>query len=622
MGLGAAAAAAVGAGDAGRRSMGRRWPGRTLPRARFAMAGFGPPGARPPRARGRRPQRIHRVGAWARRGRYVAGEGPAAMLGPARTPKRTPLDDLNQLVTPSLGAIIRGAGASSPRAGRARAHPRAADVAARPAHRAAHARRRRRQPGGHPRRAHRQGLRRRPRGRRAGGPDGGPGADAAVRVPAPRPRALQPVRGHGRQPELRARAARRSIGDGFVVSSLHTRTATRVYGKAIAKGKAEAALSDEEAEALRIALASGAGTREGLIPMRPVTPELARARPILASCLLPTRPLPPSRRSAPRCDTRTAPGAPREAPRAVAGSRSRSSRSRSGARRRRPPRTARSRPGTEQLLEGLNPEQRRAVTHGDGPLLVVAGAGTGKTQVITRRIAWLIATRRARPSEILALTFTDQAADEMQTRVDQLVPYGYTDTAISTFHAFGDRLIREFALELGLPLGRAGVLAPGDGGVPAGARVRARRWTSTGRSATRRSSWTRSRRCSRGPRTRTSRPTRSSAHADAARGGGGRRRARRRTRTRTPSRRWPRRRAGAGSWRGPTPRYQRAARRRTGRSTSGTRSRWRCGSCASRRPGAGAASSGASSTCSWTSSRTRTAPSRSSWRWSPSGTAT
>jgi DNA helicase-2/ATP-dependent DNA helicase PcrA len=103
------------------------------------------------------------------------------------------------------------------------------------------------------------------------------------------------------------------------------------------------------------------------------------------------------------------------------------------------------------LFEGLNPDQRRAVSHGDGPLLVVAGAGTGKTQVITRRIAWLIATKRARPSEILALTFTDKAAEEMQVRVDQLVPYGYTDTAISTFHAFGDRLIREYALELGLP---------------------------------------------------------------------------------------------------------------------------------------------------------------------------
>ncbi len=107
--------------------------------------------------------------------------------------------------------------------------------------------------------------------------------------------------------------------------------------------------------------------------------------------------------------------------------------------------------GMAQLLGGLDPDQLRAVTHGEGPLLVVAGAGTGKTQVITRRIAWLIATRRARPSEILALTFTDKAADEMAVRVDQLVPYGYTDTAIATFHAFGDRLIREYALELGLP---------------------------------------------------------------------------------------------------------------------------------------------------------------------------
>ena len=107
--------------------------------------------------------------------------------------------------------------------------------------------------------------------------------------------------------------------------------------------------------------------------------------------------------------------------------------------------------GLDALLAGLNREQLRAVSHGEGPLLVVAGAGTGKTQVITRRIAWLIATRRARPSEILALTFTDKAAAEMQVRVDQLVPYGYTDAAISTFHAFGDRLIREYALELGLP---------------------------------------------------------------------------------------------------------------------------------------------------------------------------
>src|SRR3954470_5602990 len=106
--------------------------------------------------------------------------------------------------------------------------------------------------------------------------------------------------------------------------------------------------------------------------------------------------------------------------------------------------------GMDGLLGGLDPDQLRAVTHDQGPLLVVAGAGTGKTQVITRRIAWLIATRRAKPSEILALTFTDKAADEMAVRVDQLVPYGYTDTQIATFHAFGDRVIREHALQLGL----------------------------------------------------------------------------------------------------------------------------------------------------------------------------
>ena len=102
------------------------------------------------------------------------------------------------------------------------------------------------------------------------------------------------------------------------------------------------------------------------------------------------------------------------------------------------------------LLDDLTPRQRRAVTHGRGPLLIVAGAGTGKTTVITRRIAWLIAEKKARPAEILALTFTDRAALEMTERVDRLVPYGFTDTVISTFHAFGDRLLRDHALEAGL----------------------------------------------------------------------------------------------------------------------------------------------------------------------------
>ena len=104
------------------------------------------------------------------------------------------------------------------------------------------------------------------------------------------------------------------------------------------------------------------------------------------------------------------------------------------------------------LLKGLDRAQRRAVTHGDGPLLVVAGPGTGKTRVITRRIAWLIATKRARPAEILALTFTDRAAAELQGRVDELVPYGYADVTTQTFHAFGDRLVRDHAFELQIPL--------------------------------------------------------------------------------------------------------------------------------------------------------------------------
>ena len=104
----------------------------------------------------------------------------------------------------------------------------------------------------------------------------------------------------------------------------------------------------------------------------------------------------------------------------------------------------------DRILDGLNAAQREAVTHDAGPLLIIAGAGTGKTTVITRRIAWLIARKKARPEEILALTFTDKAAAEMEERVDTLVPYGYADVEISTFHAFGDRLLREHALELGL----------------------------------------------------------------------------------------------------------------------------------------------------------------------------
>jgi DNA helicase-2/ATP-dependent DNA helicase PcrA len=117
------------------------------------------------------------------------------------------------------------------------------------------------------------------------------------------------------------------------------------------------------------------------------------------------------------------------------------------------PRAARTRRQPEEriLLQGLNPAQRRAVLHGDGPLLIVAGAGTGKTKVITHRIARLIAAKAARPDEILAVTFTEKAASEMEGRVDVLVPYTSSFAQISTFNSFGERVLRDHALDAGYP---------------------------------------------------------------------------------------------------------------------------------------------------------------------------
>src|SRR5512137_867683 len=115
------------------------------------------------------------------------------------------------------------------------------------------------------------------------------------------------------------------------------------------------------------------------------------------------------------------------------------------------PRTAKSErfPGDAALLESLNPAQRRAVVHGLGPLLIIAGAGTGKTKVITHRIAHLISSKRARPDEILAVTFTEKAASEMEARVDVLVPYTSSFVEISTFNSFGERVLRDYALDVG-----------------------------------------------------------------------------------------------------------------------------------------------------------------------------
>ena len=102
-------------------------------------------------------------------------------------------------------------------------------------------------------------------------------------------------------------------------------------------------------------------------------------------------------------------------------------------------------------MENLNKEQLRAVTHRDGPLLIVAGAGTGKTTVITQRIAYIIEQGWAKSDEILALTFTEKAAGEMEERVDRLLPMGYLDLWISTFHSFGERILKEHGLDIGLP---------------------------------------------------------------------------------------------------------------------------------------------------------------------------
>ena len=103
-------------------------------------------------------------------------------------------------------------------------------------------------------------------------------------------------------------------------------------------------------------------------------------------------------------------------------------------------------------LSKLNKEQKEAVAHGNGPLLIVAGAGTGKTTVITQRIVNLIEKKLAKPEEILAVTFTEKAAFEMEERVDKLLDFGYIDLWISTFHSFCEKVLRENALDIGLPL--------------------------------------------------------------------------------------------------------------------------------------------------------------------------
>ncbi|MBU2632790.1 ATP-dependent helicase [Patescibacteria group bacterium] len=100
--------------------------------------------------------------------------------------------------------------------------------------------------------------------------------------------------------------------------------------------------------------------------------------------------------------------------------------------------------------EKLNKEQLEAVTHTTGPLLIIAGAGTGKTTVIAERIKYLITKKNIEPPNILALTFTEKAAAEMEERVDLALPYGYTELWISTFHSFCDQILKQEAIQIGL----------------------------------------------------------------------------------------------------------------------------------------------------------------------------
>ncbi|WP_019136425.1 DNA helicase PcrA [Cellulomonas massiliensis] len=113
-------------------------------------------------------------------------------------------------------------------------------------------------------------------------------------------------------------------------------------------------------------------------------------------------------------------------------------------------REARRQEQADALLVGLNPQQREAVVHHGGPLLIVAGAGSGKTRVLTHRIAHLLATRRARAGEVLAITFTNKAAAEMRERVEQLVGPAAQRMWVSTFHSACVRILRREASTLGL----------------------------------------------------------------------------------------------------------------------------------------------------------------------------
>src|SRR5512139_3246381 len=98
----------------------------------------------------------------------------------------------------------------------------------------------------------------------------------------------------------------------------------------------------------------------------------------------------------------------------------------------------------------VNQEQLAAIHHANGPLLIVAGAGTGKTTVITQRIKYLIQEKHTDPQHIFATTFTERSAKEMLARLDTVMPLSYQEPWLGTFHALADRLLRAEGLEIGL----------------------------------------------------------------------------------------------------------------------------------------------------------------------------